>query len=35
MQELLLDRGIALVLNVKRDMLDRIARSTDGEVRWE
>lgn len=35
LQELLLDRGIALVLNVKRDLLDRIARSTDAEVRWE
>lgn len=32
-QELLLDRGVALVLNVKRDLLERIARCTDAEVR--
>ena len=32
LQELLLDKGVALVLNVKRDLLDRIARCTDAEV---
>ena len=31
-QELLLEHDVVLVLNVKRELMDRIARCTDAEV---
>ncbi len=32
-QELLLDAGVSLVLNVKRELLERVAECTGAEVR--
>ena len=33
-QELLLEHGVALVLNVKRALLERVAMCTEAMVRW-